>query len=307
MLTEQGLLTRSPGHRAYTTSSLTSVLSIGILAGFREEPFARMIILEGMKEAIASKRFGFSTFAGPATELDSYLDSEPMNGAEPLGGLILLPPSNVDRARLREFRRKRPIVLIDQMIPGFEADFVGFQDFEAGYDAARHLYELGHRRIAFLGNEVPGTARDRRRGVEAFCQDAGIEATWNFSGLTNGSGVPDGYLQSVFGLVRQAWPTAAVCSNDETAAKMIVGLGRLGIKVPGDLALVGFGNADTSLLSALDLSTMAQPYVDVGREALNLIAGRIRGTLTGDPKEIRLPMHFVRRGSCGAAISSTAA
>jgi len=301
-----GLLTRSHGHRAYAAAIKSPSTNVGILAGFAEEPFARVTILEGMREVIADRYRTFTAFSAPATELNAYLDLDASAEASP-GGLILLPPRDADLNALREFRRNRPVVLIDQMIPGFEADFVGFQDFEAGYHAARHLYSLGHRRITFLGDEGPTTAKDRRRGVDSFCREASIEFSWNFSGLANGHRPPEGYVEAVFGLVRQNWPTAAVCTNDETAAAIMVSLARVGIHVPGDLALVGFGNAHTSLLNALDLTTMAQPYIELGREALALIAERFQGSVTGEVRELRLPMHLVRRGSCGAGLPTVAA
>lgn len=297
VLSDQGLLSRAPGNRAFVTGGSAAGSDVAVLSGFPDEPFARLLMLEGIQRGIEGRDVRLNAFAAPATDLDSYLDRQT------LCGMVLLPPSNVDLDRLRAFRKRRPVVVVDRMIPGFECDFVGFEDFEAGYAAARHLFEMGHRHIAFLGSEVPATSRDRCRGVEAFCVDAGLPPTWNFSGLASGRPAPEGFLEAIFDLARRSWPTAAVCTNDETAAHVIVALARVGLRVPDDLALVGFGNVHSALLQALDLTTMAQPYNEVGREAAGLILGRSHGAVHGDPRTIRLPMQLVQRGSCGAGQS----
>ena len=298
VLSDQGLVVRMPGDRAYVTGMSSTGGDIAVLSGFPDEPFARLLMLEGIHQGIAAHDSRQHAFAAPATDLDSYLS--PATQAN-LSGMVLLPPSRVDLERLRGFRKRKPVVVVDRMIPGFECDFVGFEDFEAGYAAAKHLYSGGHRRIAFLGSEVPVTARDRSRGVEAFCEDAGLTKSWNFSGLASGNPSPDGFFESAVELARKSWPTAAVCTNDETAAHMIIALGRVGLRVPEDLALIGFGNVHSALLQALDLTTMAQPYNEVGRQATNLIFGRTQGNITGEARAVRLPMRLVRRGSCGSS------
>ncbi len=297
MLMDQGLLSRTPGNRAIVTGGSASGAELAVLSGFPDEPFARLLMLEGIQQGLEGRDVRLKAFAAPATDLDSCLDRQEMCG------MVLLPPSTVDLDRLRAFRKRRPVVVVDRMIPGFECDFVGFEDYQAGYAAAKHLYEMGHRHIAFLGSEIPAPARERCRGVDAFCEDAGLPPSWNFSGLASGRPAPDGFLEAIFDLARQSWPSAAVCTNDETAAHVIVALARVGLRVPDDLALVGFGNVHSALLQALNLTTMAQPYNEVGREASNLILGRRQGVITGDPRTIRLPMKLVKRGSCGVGSS----
>ena len=297
VLSDQGLLSRTPGSRAIVTGGSSLGCDLAVLSGFPDEPFARLLMLEGIQRGIEGRDARLNAFAAPATDLDSFLDRQTLRG------MVLLPPSTVDLDRLRAFRKSRPVVVVDRMIPGFECDFVGFEDFQAGYAAAKHLYEMGHRHIAFLGSEIPATALDRCRGVEAFCIDAGLPPSWNFSGLASGRPAPEGFLEAIFDLARKSWPTAAVCTNDETAAHVIVALARVGLRVPDDLALVGFGNVHSALLQALDLTTMAQPYNEVGREASSLILGRTQGSAAGDPRTIRLPMQLVKRGSCGSGAS----
>lgn len=302
-LAQGGLLTRRAGHRPLVARGASATkTAIGLFAGARVDPYARAIVLQGMQEVL---RPNLTVFAESATSLFPQPDfPDPAVPLDPgLAGMILLPPHQVDLAKLRDIREQMPVVIFDRMVPGFESDFVGFQDFEAGYAAARHLYDLGHRKIAFLGSVIPATADHRSMGVDAFCRDAGIERTWNFCAFSAGRTVPEEYIAAFFELARETWPTAAVCTNDETAAYMIATLGRLGLRVPHDLALVGFGNAQTAMLAALGLSTMAQPYHEVGREALQMVLQRLDGTYSGCPVEVRLPLRLVIRSSCGSGLS----
>jgi DNA-binding LacI/PurR family transcriptional regulator len=301
LLVKEGSVVRARGHRAFVRQAPSiSAATIGLYAGDYDDPYSRSIFAEGVQSVIEDRYRNLSSLAAPSPEL--FRGSADAN----LAGVILLPPHPCSLSDLRQIKKRIPVTILDQMVPGFESDFVGFQDFEAGYAAARHLYEVGHRKIAFLGSILPETAHQRLLGVDAFCKDAGIERTWNFCAFQAGRQVPEGYVEALFKLAKDSWPSAAVCTNDETAAFMISLLGRMGIRVPADLGLIGFGNAQTKLLEALGLSTMAQPYREVGREAMILTAERMSGR-SGDPAEIRLPMQLVVRTSCGATRPNVAA
>ena len=78
----------------------------------------------------------------------------------------------------------------------------------------------------------------------------------------------------------------------------------MGIRVPDDIALIGFSNAQPALLGALGLTTMAQPYEQMGREAMTLLLDRHNKWHQRLPtQEVRLPMKLIVRTSCGASAS----
>lgn len=302
VLATEGILNRSPGQRAFIRPSSPEVGGVGLYVGGPTDPYARALIAHGLTDV-------FSELSAPHyivwSDSAAYgiRANEMEEPVERLSALVLWPPRLPDVPRLRLAKSRMPVVLIDLRVPGFESDFVGFQDFEAGYRAAQHLYEIGHRRVTFIGDVVPETAQFRRSGIRQFCQESGMEMVWPFAAGSGPLGhLPDPLQRALVEMPRTQWPTAAICTNDETAAVIISFLARYGMRVPDDLALMGFGNAQPELLSALGLTTMEQPYIEVGRETGRLIIDRL-GDLSPSAEclEIRLPMRLVIRNSCGAS------
>lgn len=304
LLADEGLVSRSPGRRAYTRDVPTARESriVGLFAQGLVDSAARSIISHGMTETLGELGPAFRLATFPSTPFALNPDSrdpDPENWRS-LAGLVVWPPLVPALGVLRHAQTERPLVLIDLMVAGFQADFVGFDDLDAGYAAARHLYELGHRRLAFLGDLRAMSAQQRRIGVSRFCHDAGIEMPWNISDfLGTFTGQPEPILAAVAEEIRARAPLAAVCGNDEAAAYMISFFNRFGIRVPDDVALVGFGNSQPSLLEALGLTTFEQPYPAIGRKAIELLMARLE-TPNAPLEEHRLPMKLIVRKSSGA-------
>ncbi|WP_449371803.1 LacI family DNA-binding transcriptional regulator [Arthrobacter psychrolactophilus] len=143
---------------------------------------------------------------------------------------------------------------------------VAINDEQAAYDATRHLLRLGHRRIGLLaGNDASVyVAQPRKRGYERAMAEAGCTpaiATGTFF-YESGAACIDELLQQDPGL------TAFFAMSDEMGAAAINELQRRGFRVPEDVSVLGFDNTSTSLHVNPQLSTMAQPLVDMGRTAV---------------------------------------
>lgn len=217
-----------------------------------------------------------------------------------VGSLALwptLPADDATIARLRALRDAMPLVLLDRRVPGFESDFVGFDDEEAGRQIARHALELGHRRLAFYGWAVPETVHRRLRGVETAMADAGappvhtvlvradVEVGQPFATLLDG---PEP-------------PTAVVCANDFAAIALLSWLRERGVSVPGEVAILAIGNSFESVHEPLGLTTVAFSQEEAGQQAADLLLARLGGSL--DPKRVverRVPGRLVVRRSCGS-------
>jgi len=96
--------------------------------------------------------------------------------------------------------------------------------------------------------------------------------------------------------------TAAVCANDSVAAAAIGALRRLGRRVPDDVAVTGFGNSFPQLLDALGLTTVAQPWEEMGRAAAEIALRRMLDGRPAPVEEVNMPVQIVVRGSCGAPV-----
>jgi DNA-binding LacI/PurR family transcriptional regulator len=96
-------------------------------------------------------------------------------------------------------------------------------------------------------------------------------------------------------------PSAIFASHDYQAEEVFRAAHQLGIKLPDELAIVGFDNRQFAAYMNPSLTTVAQPSRDIGVHAANLLISRIEGN-RGPAKHIELPTHLVIRESCGVKL-----
>lgn len=93
-----------------------------------------------------------------------------------------------------------------------------------------------------------------------------------------------------------------VCANDVFAAHLIGHVRRQGRRVPEEVAVTGFGDLAPSMMEAFGITTVAQPFREMGRTAGDLLLRRLPGEAEqGDPVEVDLPLEIIVRVSCGGA------
>lgn len=176
-------------------------------------------------------------------------------------------------------------------------------DRRGGEAAARHLVELGHRRIGFIsGPPTFRSSHERRAGLEDGLAAAGLslspdcvaEGAYTFdSGVVCGAAL----------LGRTERPTAVFCANDEMAAGLLQAARRAGLRVPQDLSVVGFDDFQVASQVWPTLTTLRTPTRDIGRlAALKLFALAEAGEAPEIDEE-SLIMRLVVRESTGPAPS----
>ncbi len=216
-----------------------------------------------------------------------------MQGAG-FGGVLVLPHD--DPALFKELAAAGyPFVYLDQALAGAPGDFVGIDNVAAGFGATEHLLELGYGSVAFIHQNAelahaPSTVRERYQGYrDALVHRLPVDPAWLIAATTEKD-----YAAFVKGLSR---PRAAVCTNDATAVKLLEAAAAAGVRVPQDLAVVGFDNIP--LAEAFSLTTVAQPSQEIGAQAARLLLGRIAGDVS-PPQRRLLPTRLVVRGSCSS-------
>lgn len=155
---------------------------------------------------------------------------------------------------------------------------VGFDHGFVGRKVVRHLLARGRKRIAFVGAmlEADTRAGARREGMRRELEAAGLAPVETVD-LPRPSNVGDG-AAAFAGLVECGVTMDAVFfSNDILALGALFECQRRGLSVPGDVALVGFGDQDFAAHSVPRLSTVRPPREVIGREAANLILARLDG------------------------------
>jgi LacI family transcriptional regulator len=192
-------------------------------------------------------------------------------------------------------RRAIPTVLLGQSAP-FCSSFttVESDDLGGGYAAARHLLELGHRRIAFFsGPAAPPWSWERCEGYKRALREAGIEPDDRFI-FSGGSTIEDGARAALQMLNEGVMVTAVQAANDLIAIGAANIFLQQGLKIPEDLSLVGFGNTLLSEHFKVPLTTLRQPKFRLGMAAMEAMQKMLRGQRAENK---RLPAGLIVRAS----------
>jgi len=178
---------------------------------------------------------------------------------------------SLDEASLGALRATGlPFVVVGARVPeGVRA--VVFDDFRIGFDAAEHLSDLGHERLAFAGLEEPYTwDRERLRGFEAALDRRGVadqDRVCVRIARELGRLVPEEFRAALDGPL--AGVTGVVCVYDEVAAMLLAAAEMAGRRIPGDISLTGVD--DLPHLRQLELTTFQQPGHALGRAGASLL------------------------------------
>jgi DNA-binding LacI/PurR family transcriptional regulator len=171
-----------------------------------------------------------------------------------------------------------------------------------GYLATRHLLDLGHRHVAHLTDASAYARRpaERTAGYRRALAEAGVELRpeWIVSGA-NTVGGGDGCMREL--LQRPGpRPTAVFAFNDQMAIGTLHALRTSGLRVPEDIAVVGFDGIALGAYTTPELTTVEQPRGELGQRAAGLVLDWLDGTPSG-PTQVTLPVRLVVRESCGAS------
>ncbi|MGF2949019.1 LacI family DNA-binding transcriptional regulator [Microbacterium alcoholitolerans] len=191
---------------------------------------------------------------------------------------VLLTPVQADAARLERLRMAGvPVVLVDaELAPADGAGSVpsvSVDDIEGGFLAASHLLATGRRRLAFVGGSLEvrqvSDRLDGARRAVAECDGARLEVIERPS-LTVLEGRSVG--EQLAARAEPGRPDAVFCANDLLAVGMLQGLSILGgVRVPEDIALIGYDDIDFASTAVVPLSSIRQPAREIGAAAVELL------------------------------------
>ncbi len=200
-----------------------------------------------------------------------------------------------------------PVVLLDSDVvqppERSEYDLVNIDNIAAGRRIADHLLACGRRRIAFLmgGKSFGANANWRNRLF-------GLAGELALNGAENAVKVLDFAPDNAAAVEKlrrsRQRPDAIVCGNDDTAALLVKTLVSAGLRVPDDVAVVGFDDAPSARFSVPPLTTIRQPAREIALSALRLLLARIRHP-SAEPTELHLPAPLVVRRSTQAVQIAT--
>jgi LacI family repressor for deo operon, udp, cdd, tsx, nupC, and nupG len=209
--------------------------------------------------------------------------------------VVSLPLAGHEVSSLRDLGA--PIVTVGSRDPAFPG--VRIDDAEGTRQAIRHLVNLGHESVAMISaleDDDMGFAAAIDRRI-AF-REALPDATQNPHIVAGMWGLQGGQSAMAALLGGEKLPTAVFAEYDEMAFGAVTTLRKAGLRIPGDVSIVGFDNHELAVMA--DLTTVAQPVREQGEVAARLLLDGLSGA--SDPEtDVVLPTHLVVRGSTAPA------
>lgn len=258
--------------------------ALGVIIRNVDDPFFGEI-LQGIEEVAQAS--GYSLFMA-ASQRDHERERaivQAMVERRVDGVIICSTPVSTEQSRqLASFGV--PIVVVNNQSAEEYRYSIYHDDEDGSRQVTRHLIELGHRKIAYLGNANSGRSTlDRLTGFRQEMEAAGQPVPDEYILQIPGGGPEDGLAGLGHFLSLSIRPTALVCYNDMMAIGVLKGLQLAGIQVPGELSVTGFDNIVFSAFTNPPLTTFDQPKRFIGAEAARLVLELLNATNAEDAPE----------------------
>jgi LacI family transcriptional regulator len=243
-------------------------------------------------------------------------------------GILAILPGHSSKHVVRLHKHGFPVVMIDdQELPG-ELPWIGADNQGGAYAAVSHLLQLGHRRIAHIQGPLKHLcSRERYQGYCQALEEAGLHVDSEL--VLEGDFTPAGGRSAasrLFALPVERRPTAIFAASDPMAYGVLAAAEEYGLHVPRDIALVGFDDIASSAHVRPALTTVRQPFYEMGQHGIKLLlsmlnvpriplrgdtgmnsflplfsaSSEVGGKENGDPVRIQLPTSLIVRASCGS-------
>ncbi|MGQ9778671.1 MAG: LacI family DNA-binding transcriptional regulator [Bacillota bacterium] len=252
-------------------------------------------VLEGIESALAETGFEMIV-CSTRNRQGRELSLTRLLWSKRVDGLILVTPREFSPRALKALKGEIPVVLVDGTSDSFSS--ISVDNFAGGFMATEHLLRLGHRRIGLILGPDTQESHQRLRGYKKALE----EYHCRFSPELVRSG--DYLFASGFAAMEELLalperPTAVFATSDLMAIGALKAAEAHGIKIPEELALVGFDDIEAARWTSPALTTIRQPLRQLGemggRTVIKAIAGK------EDQTKITLGCTLVVRESCGAS------
>jgi LacI family transcriptional regulator len=276
--------------------SLRRTLVIGVVVPFFTAPSA-VERIRGIVTALEGSPYDLALFDVESADRQRRA-FDLLGRGDRADGLLVVslvpPPEELGRLQAAHL----PTVLVDA--PHDSLPNVVVDDVAGGEMATRHLLELGHRKIAFVGDKPPDpfrfhASRDRTTGYEQALGRAGVPVRPEYVRAgTHSRHVARSIAEELLRLPDR--PTAIFAASDLQALGVLEAARGLGLAVPGDLSVVGFDDIDVA--SYAGLTTVRQPLFESGRRGAVLLLDVLAGVPLAVTTET-MPLELVVRTTTG--------
>jgi DNA-binding LacI/PurR family transcriptional regulator len=272
--------------------ALSQTNRIGVITPFFTAPsFVQR--LRGVASALAAFNYELVIYTVDSFDrLEGYLSSIPFTGN--LDGLIVmsLPIQKKEARRLIEHGIET--VLIEFSHPGLNC--IEIDDVHGGLLAGEYLLNKGHRRIAFAGDREPHDfqlhpAGMRLKGFQQALKNAGVTIPSEYVSLFENT--QEEAMRAARELLSLPQPPTAIFAAADIQALSVLKVAReMGVRVPEELAVIGFDDIDSA--EFMDLTTIRQHLDESGKLAVDILLAHIADPLR-PPQHVKLPLSLIER------------
>jgi DNA-binding LacI/PurR family transcriptional regulator len=267
---------------------------LGVLIPDIENPFY-VDVLRGIEDVAYNHNYAIimCNFGQDEKKEKLYLE---ILQSESIDGLIAAPASEDDLQLKKMVSDGLPVVCVDRGLSNTEVDLVLVNNERGAYLAVDHLIKRGYKRIAYIaGMQSIPSSRYREMGYKKALEDNGMtfdETLVRFGNSKHQSGVE--LCRELLSLPEP--PDAVFTGNNLITLGALETIHSQGLKIPGDIAIVGFD--DMYWASSLNppLTAVRQPAIEIGRRAGELLIQRISDTKRA-PIQMLLNVELIERSS----------
>lgn len=274
-------------------------MALGVIIRDVDDPFFGEI-LQGIEEVARSHGYSLFMAASPRGQKHDGAIVQAMVERRVDG--VIICSTQVSNEESRQFTSFGvPIVMVNNQSAEEYRYSIYHDDVDGSRQITRHLINLGHRNIAYLGNSRAGRSTlDRLSGVRDELRLAGMPLPDLFFHEEPGGSPADGLAGIRHFLALPKPPQAVVCYNDMMAMGVVRGLHDAHLRVPEDVSVTGFDNIVFSAYTHPPLTTIDQPKRTIGAQAAELVLGLLNlpeGVEAPGPKIHRLKGRLLIRNS----------
>lgn len=273
--------------------------TIGVIVPFLTRPFY-VTVLRGIEAVLASTHYHLHIFnVETAEKRDYYFNELPYRGR--IDGLIVLSLVLDDAHVTRLLSAGIPTLLLDTRHPALPA--LSIDNVAGARQAVEHLIAQGHTRIAYISGLAQPALNfrnncERLSGYHAALQAHALQTRPEYV-IMAGDGREMGLQMMEQLLALDEPPSALFAASDELALGAIQTAQRHGLRIPDDLAVIGYD--DIELASLLGLSTIRQPMAEMGQQGVALLLQQLAEPLP-EPVQRTLPVELVVRTTTVAQV-----
>ena len=280
----------------------SSTGTIGLMISDISNPYFSELV-RGVEDAVYAAEKGYNlvlcnTAEDPSKErlyLNVMLEKR-------IDGLIMAPVGGNRGVLAGLIDDGFPVVFVDRDLPELLADAVTIDNRQSAIGLINHLTSLGHRRIAVMYADLTADSiEERLNGYRNALAEAGLPADPELY-FHSGSSIEEARQAGLSFLSADRNVSAVFCTNNFMTLGILQAMHERGVECPEDLAVVGFDDFPWASFFRPQLTVVAQPAAEIGREAVQLMLSRLAAEAPREPVRRVLKGELIIRESCGARL-----